>query len=32
MVNKPQRMRQTGHTTHMKDTENIYKIAVGIHY
>jgi hypothetical protein len=32
MVNKLQRMRQTGQTTRMKDTEHIYKIAVGVHY
>jgi hypothetical protein len=32
MMKKSQRMRQTGHTTHIKDTEHIYKIAVGIHY
>jgi hypothetical protein len=32
MVNKSQRMRQTGHTTRMKDTELTYKIAVGLHY
>jgi hypothetical protein len=25
-------MRQTGQTTRMKDTEHIYKIAVGVHY
>jgi len=30
-VNKSQRMRQTSHTTRMKDTEHIYKIAFGIH-
>jgi hypothetical protein len=31
-MNKSQRMRQTGHTTHMKHTELTYKIAVGLHY
>jgi hypothetical protein len=32
MVNKLQRMRQRGQTTHMKDKEHIYKFAVGVHY
>lgn len=29
-MNEWQRMRQTGHTARMKDTEHIYKIAFGI--